>query len=147
MALTRRPTPLTELVSLRDAMERLFDERFFRPIWTAGEHEIMPALDLYTTEEAVIARMALPGVKAEDVDIQITDDTVTITGSFKEEKEMKEAGYIHRELNRGSFTRTFSMPNAVKADKATATFKDGMLTLTLPKTEETKPKHVKVELT
>jgi HSP20 family protein len=147
VTLIRRPTPLTELVSFRDAMERLFDDRFFRPIWTGeGQREIVPPLDLYTTPESVIAKVALPGVKPEDVDITIADELVTITGSFKEEKETTEAGYVHKELSRGSFTRSFSIPTAVKAEAAKATFKDGLLTLTLPRTEEAKPKHVKVEL-
>jgi HSP20 family protein len=69
-----------------------------------------------------------------------------VTGSYKEEKETKEAGYVHKELSRGSFSRSFAVPTAVKAEAATASFHDGLLTLTLPKTEEVKPKHVKVEV-
>ena len=148
MTLIRRPRPLTEIVSLRDAMERLFDEELFRPLWTSdGERQIMPALDLMTTADAVIAKVALPGVKPEDVDIVVTEDVVTIKGSFKEEKETSEAGYIHKELSRGSFSRSFTLPATVKADAATATFTDGVLMLTLPKTEQAKPTHVKVEVT
>jgi HSP20 family protein len=147
MTLIRRPSPFTDLVSLRDAMERLFDERFFRPTWLRnGEREAAPSLDLYTTPEAIVAKVALPGVKPEDVDVTIGDDIVTISGSFKEEKETTEAGYVHRELSHGSFSRTFALPTAVKADTATASFKDGLLTLTIPKTEEVKPKHVKVQV-
>ncbi len=147
MTLIRRPTPLADLVSFGDAMERLFDERLFRPLWLGqAEREAVPALDLYTTPEAVIAKLALPGVKPEDVDVSIGDDLVTITGSFKEEKETTEPGYVHKELSHGSFSRTFSVPTAVKADSATASFKDGLLTLTLPKNEEVKPKHVKVDV-
>jgi len=147
MTLIRRPSPFTDLVSLRDAMERLFDERFFRPAWLRnGEREAAPSLDLYTTPEAIVAKVALPGVKPEDVDVTIGDDLVTISGSFKEEKETTEAGYVHRELSHGSFSRTFALPTAVKADTATASFKDGLLTLTIPKTEEVKPKHVKVQV-
>jgi HSP20 family protein len=147
MTLIRRPSPLAELVSFRDAMERLFDDRFFRPIWTSnGEREAVPALDLYTTPEAVIAKVALPGVKPEDVDVSIGDDMVTISGTFKKETETTEAGYVHKELSHGSFNRTFSIPTAIKAEAAKAAFKDGLLTLTLPKSEEVKPKHVKVEV-
>jgi HSP20 family protein len=146
MTLIRRPSPLADLVSFRDAMERLFDDRLFRPLWPAnGERQAAPALDLYTTPQAVIAKVALPGVKPEDVDVSIGDDLVTITGSFKEEKETTESGYVHKELSHGSFSRSFSIPTAVKAEAATASFKDGLLTLTLPKAEEVKPKHVKVE--
>jgi HSP20 family protein len=147
MTIIRRPSPFTEFVSLRDAMERLFDEQLFRPLWTAdSERELVPALDLYTTPESVIAKVALPGVKAEDVDVVIADDVVTVKGSFKEAKETTEAGYIHKELSRGSFSRSFSLPTTVKAEAATATFADGVLTLGLPKIEEAKPTHVKVEV-
>lgn len=147
MTLIRRPTPLAELVSLRDTMERLFDERFFRPIWI-GESERLaaPAIDVYTTPDAVIAKVGLPGVKPEDVDVTIGDDVVTISGSFREESETAEAGYVHKELHHGAFTRSFPVPIAIKPDAATAEFKDGMLTLTLPKTEEVKPTHVKVHV-
>ncbi len=147
MTLIRRPSPFTDLVSLRDTMERLFDERRFRPTWLGnGEREAAPALDLYTTPEAIVAKMALPGMKPEDVDVTIGDDLVTISGSLKEEKETTEAGYVHKELSHGSFSRSFSIPTAIKSEAATASFKDGLLTLTLPKTEEVKPKHVKVEV-
>jgi HSP20 family protein len=139
-------TPRVDLVSFRDAMEQL-DDRFFRPIWIgSGEQQAAPALDLYTTPEAVIARVALPGVKPEDVDVTISDELVTITGALKEEKETSDAGYVHKELSRGEFTRTFSLPTAIKADAAKAEFKNGLLTLTLPKTEELKPTHVKVQV-
>ena len=147
MALIRRPTPLSEFVSFRDAMERLLDDRFFRPMWIAGgEGQVAPALDLYTTPEAVIAKVALPGVKPEDVDVTIGDDLVTISGAFKEEKETSDAGYVHKELSQGKFSRSFSLPTAIKADAAKAEFRDGLLTLTLPKTEEVKPTHVKIQV-
>jgi HSP20 family protein len=147
MTLIRRPLPVADLVSFRDAMDRVFDERLFRPLWLANaERQAVPALDLYATPEAVIAKVALPGVKPENVDVSIDDDIVSITGSFKEEKETTEAGYVHKELNHGSFSRSFSIPTAIKGEAATASFKDGLLTLTLPKTEQVKPKHVRVEV-
>lgn len=147
MTLTRRPSQLADVVTLRDAMERLFDDRSFRPLWPwNGERESAPALDLYTTPEAVVAKIALPGMKPEDVDVTIADDVVTVRGTYADEKETAEAGYIHKELTRGSSTRSFALPTAVRADGATAAFKDGVLTLTMPKTEEVKPRHVKVEI-
>jgi HSP20 family protein len=147
MTLIRRPTPLAELVSFRDAMERLFDERSFRPMWIGnGEREAAPALDLYTTSEAVIANVALPGVKPEDVDVTIGDDLVTVSGAYKEEKETSDAGYVHKELSQGRFSRSFSLPTAINVDAAKAEFKDGLLTITLPKSEEVKPTHVKVQI-
>jgi HSP20 family protein len=103
-------------------------------------------LDLYTTPDAVVARIALPGVKPEDVEVSIVDDLVTVRGSYEQEQETNETGYVRRELSRGSFERTFEVPMPIKADTSTATFKDGLLTLVLPKTEEVKPKHLKVEV-
>jgi HSP20 family protein len=147
MTLVRRPTPFPEIVSLRDAMDRLSDERLFRPLWFEGERELMPPLDLYTTPEAVVAKMALPGVKLEDITISVTDELVTVTGSFKEETETTELGYVHRELHRGDFRRAFVPPVAIKRDEAAATFKDGLLILTLPKKAEVQPFHPKVEPT
>jgi HSP20 family protein len=148
MTLIRRPPPFADLVTLRDTMEQFFDERFMRPMWPFdGERRMVPALDLYTTPEAVIAKVALPGVKPEAVEVTITEDLVTISGSFEEEKEeTTEAGYVHRELSKGAFSRSFSIPMAVKAETAKAEFRDGLLTLTLPKTEEVKPKHVKIDV-
>jgi HSP20 family protein len=142
----RRPAPFIDLLGMREALDRLFDERLFRPLWlTNGEREISPALDVYTTPEAVVAKAALPGVKPEDVEVTIADDLVTISGSFKEEKETAEAGYTHKELSRGAFRRSFTAPTALKADAAKAVFKDGLLTLTIPRAEETKARQVKVE--
>jgi HSP20 family protein len=146
MSLIHRPTPLVDLVGVREAMERLFDDRFLRPFWlTNGERQIAPALDVYTTTDAVVAKAALPGVKPEDVEITISDDQVTISGTFKEEKETTEAGYVQKELSRGAFRRSFAVPAALKADEAKAVFKDGLLTLTIPRAEEAKPRHIKVE--
>ena len=147
MTLIRRPTPVTDLVSFRDAMDWLFDERFFRPMWIGnGERQATPALDLYTTPDAVFAKVALPGVKPEDVDVVISEETVTVSGAFQEERETTEAGYVHKELTEGKFSRTFRLPAAIKAETAKAEFKDGLLTLTLPKSDEVKPTHVKVQV-
>jgi HSP20 family protein len=148
MTLMRRSAPLSDLVSFQDVMDRLFDERFFRPMWIgSAERQAVPALDLYSTPEAVIARVALPGIKPEAVDVTIADDIVTISGTFKEEKEVSEADFVHKELSQGKFTRSFTLPTAIKAEAATAEFKDGLLRLTLPKTEDVKPTHVKVQVT
>jgi HSP20 family protein len=136
-----------DLASVREAMDRIFDDRIFRPLWASdGDREISPALDVFTTADSVVAKAALPGVKPEDVEITIADDLVTISGTFKEEKETSEAGYLHKELSRGSFRRAFAAPAALKVDDAKAVFKDGLLTLTIPRAEEAKPHHVKVEL-
>ena len=147
MTLVRRTSPFSELLSARDVMERFFDDRFLRPLWPVADgREEVPALDLYSTAEAVVAKVALPGVKPEDVDITIADNVVTVTGKYQEEKETTEQGYTHKELRRGSFSRSFTPPVAIKPDAAAASFKDGLLTLTMPKTEQVTPTHVKVQV-
>jgi HSP20 family protein len=93
----------------------------------------------------VIAKVALPGVKPADVEVTILEDRVTVSGSFQEEKETLEAGYVHKELSKGKFSRSFTVPTAIRSDAATAEFKDGLLTLTLPKSEEAKPTHITVQ--
>lgn len=147
MTVVRR-SPFSEFIPLREAMDRMYDENMLRPLRIGkGKHEAVPAIDLYTTPEAVIAEVALPGVDPDKVDITIADDVVTVTGSFKEEdKETTEAGFVHKELDRGVFSRVFSLPAAVDTEAAKAMFKEGILTLTLPKTVQVKPKHVKVEV-
>jgi HSP20 family protein len=151
MTMTRRPPQMADLETFREAIERMFDDRPFRPLWPwNGESQRAPALDLYTTNEAVIAKIALPGVKPEDIDVTIADDMVTVRASFKEEAEKAETaepGFVHRELGRGSLMRTFVLPTAIRPDAATATFQDGLLTVTMPKIEEVKPRHVKVDVT
>ena len=141
-----RHSPVVDVVTFRDAIDRLFDDRLLRPVWPwDGEREVVPRLDLYMTPEAVVARVALPGVKPEDIDISISDDVVAIRGSFQEQKETTEAGYVRKELNSGSFSRTFALPTAVKNEAATASFAEGLLTLTMPKSDEVKPTHVKIQ--
>jgi len=132
-SVTGMPLPAPFLEGLRYAMERLADG------------PLAPALDLYATRDAIVAKVGLPGPKPEDIDVTIDDGLVTIAGSF-EAGESADAGYVHRELGHGSFSRSFWLPTAVQADAATATFEDGLLTLTLPKTEQAEPKRVKVDV-
>jgi HSP20 family protein len=131
-ALTGMPLPAPFLNAFREAMERL------------AEGPLAPGLDLYTTPEAIVAEVALPGVKRENVDISVGDDLVTICGTVREEQKAGEADYVHRELSHGSFSRSFWLPIAVRAEAATASLKDGLLTLTLPKTDHPMLTQVKV---
>jgi HSP20 family protein len=136
--------PFRELMSLREAMDRLFEESFVRP------GRLMPfeggavALDMYQTDDAVVVKASLPGVKPEEIDISVTGDMLTIKGETKSEHEVKEENYFRREMRYGSFSRTVPIPVSVQSDKAEAVFENGVLTLTLPKAEEVKPKAIKV---
>jgi HSP20 family protein len=139
--------PFRELISLREAMDRLFEESFVRPWggWLTSLGEGTLAVDIYETDEAVVVKAPIPGVKPEDLDISITGDTLTIRGETKSEAEVKEDQYIRRECRYGSFCRSLSLPVPIVADKAVAEFENGVLTLTLPKAEEVKPKTIKVK--
>ena len=129
--------PSRDLVSLRQAMDRLFEESFVRPsgfTLELGGGNI--PIDIYQTENTVEVKATLTGVKPDEVDISITGDTLTIKAERKEEKEVKENRY-------GMVSRLITLPVEVKAEKAEATFENGVLSLTLP--EEVKPKQVKVQ--
>jgi HSP20 family protein len=143
MTLIRR-TPYSEFLTLRDTFDRLFDETIYRPLRFDGKPEIYPLIDLYTTPEFVMVEIALPGIKPEKVELTMTGDVVTISGIFEEPKEVVEGGYIVKEIFRGKFSRSFTVPTMVKFEEAKATFKEGLLYLELPKAEHVKPKHLKV---
>ncbi|MFP3898319.1 MAG: Hsp20/alpha crystallin family protein [Dehalococcoidia bacterium] len=139
--------PFTDLMSLRQAMDRLFEDSFVRPsrsLATLGELAA-PALDVYQTANDVVVKAALPGLKPEDVSIDITGDTLTIKGESKTEQEVKKEDYLYQERRYGAFARSVVLPSGLKADKAEASMEDGVLTLTIPKAEEVKPKAISVK--
>lgn len=135
--------PFRELRSMRRDLDRLFDQTLARP-WS-GNGWSSPAMDLYETEDEVVVKAAVPGIAAEDVDIQITGDVLTIRGESRQEEEHEEATYHLREQRYSSFARSLELPAPVLADKANAEVVNGVLTLSLPKAEEAKPKAIKVK--
>lgn len=138
--------PMRDMVTLRDAMDRLFDEAFTRPWFSDGGRGMsMPAVDMYQTDDDVIVKVAVPGMKPEDVQISVTGDMLTIKGETKEETDNKEKAYHIREQRWGSFERVITLPSAVRSDKAQAEFDNGILNITLPKAEEVKPKTISVK--
>ena len=139
--------PFSELMSLRQAMDKLFEDSFVRPsraLAALGE-VTAPALDVYQTANEVVVKATLPGLKPEDVSIDITGETLTIKGETKAEQEIKKENYLYQERRYGSFARSIVLPSGLKPDKAEATIEDGVLTLTIPKAEEVKPKAIKVK--
>lgn len=136
--------PVREMMTLREAMDRLFDDAFTRPIGSNGG-SVVPAIDLYQTSNDVIVKAALPGLKAEDVQISVTADVLTIRGEFKHEANDKEATYHIHEHRSGAFERAIMLPIDVQTDKAKADFKNGVLTITLPKAETVKPRTISIE--
>jgi len=139
--------PMREMVTLRDAMDRLFDEAFTRPwgLTDGGRLGVAPSLDMFETENDVVIRVTLPGMKAEDVDLSVTGEMLTIKGSSKEKSEVQEKAYHIREQRWGTFERSMPLPTTVLSDKARAEFEGGILTITLPKAEEVKPKTITVK--
>ena len=141
--------PFREMVTWRDAFERLFDDGLTRPFgrWPFAEDGIRPlALDVYETDDELIIEAPLPGMKPEEVDISITGNILTIKGETKREEEEAVKGTYHcRERYFGAVQRTITLPVEVNADKAKAAFKEGMLKLTMPKVEEAKPKHIAIK--
>ena len=141
--------PRRDLLSIRDEMNRLLDSFFTGwPEQRKGllEGEWAPSIDVAETDEEITVTAELPGVKQEEVDISIADGVLTLKGEKKEEKEVKEKNYHRIERNYGSFQRSVGLPTGAQADKAKATYKDGILTITVPKTEETKPKQIKIDV-
>ena len=135
--------PLTESVSLRQMVDRLMEDSFVRPSWRAETgRALRPPLDVYTTDEDIVILMSIPGVKPDQVEITIEGDTVTIKGDIQ--AALENVDYVVQERATGPFRRLVTLNVPVDADKAEAGFADGVLTLTIPKAEETRPKTIKV---
>lgn len=105
-----------------------------------------PSLDVFEDEEKVTVQVELAGLKKDDIDISLEDDVLTIAGERKSEKEAREGESFRRERIYGSFRRSITLPSAVKADSVAAAYQDGVLTITLPKAEEAKPRKIEIEL-
>jgi HSP20 family protein len=145
MTIARRPSPFGELMTLRQAMDRLFDDEY-RPFrWMSGglDGPALP-LDVTTSDDALTIEAALPGIRPEDVDITVENGTVRISGKTADERKAEEGSYVVQEIRRGSFSRTVTLPNGLEPDKATATFEHGILRLEIPKAEQVKPRQIKI---
>src|SRR6266511_1111109 len=140
--------PTREMMTLREAMDRLFDDAFTRPfslMREGGSNWTSPAIDLYQTNDAVVVKAALPGIKADEVQLNVSGDVLTIKGETKHEEEKKDKSWHIREHRWGSFERSVQLPTGVISDKAKADFDNGILTITLPKSAEAKPKTITVK--
>jgi HSP20 family protein len=146
MTLTRRTSPFGELVTLRQAMDRLFDDTVFRPLTAysqQGDLARLP-LDVRSTPDALLVEAALPGIAPEDVEITVENNTLTIRAEDRTERSSDEGGWVVREISRGSVMRTVTLPTGLEADKAEATFEHGVLSLRIPKAEQVKPKQIRI---
>ncbi len=139
--------PFNDMVSLRDAVSHLFEDAFIRPTaWPLpfeGSAWSMP-VDMIETKDSIVVKAAVPGVKPDEIEVSVTGDTLTIKGETKAEEKIEEGSYLRKERRFGAFQRTLTLPTNVVSDKAKAEFENGVLTLTLPKAEEVKPKAIKI---
>ncbi|HET6466571.1 MAG TPA: Hsp20/alpha crystallin family protein [Nitrospiria bacterium] len=145
--------PFTELSRIEREAERMFGDFFRRPLWGLSWPERFrevgfrePAIEVYEEKDDVVVKAEIPGMKKENLDINISGTLLTIKGEKKQEEEVKKKGYYYSERSYGSFMRTIELPKEVQVDKAYANFKDGVLEVRLPKTEEAKRKEVKVKV-
>ena len=145
MTIIRRPSRFGDVMTLRQAMDRLFEDDF-RPFNTASGLLSGPALplDVTTDPDALTVQAALPGIKPDDVEITVENGTLTISGKTQEERSGDEGSYLVQEIRRGSFSRSMTLPQGLEPDKADATFENGMLTLRIPKAEQLKPRQIRI---
>ncbi len=146
MANLTRWEPAREMLSLREAMDRLFEESFLRPSAFGVNESPIAALpvDMYETDDALVVKATVPGLKPEEIEVTITGDLLTIKGEFKSEEKTEKRNYLRQERRFGSFCRQVSLPAGVDSNKAKAAFENGVLTLDLPKVEPVKAKTVRI---
>ncbi|MGB9456629.1 MAG: Hsp20/alpha crystallin family protein [Bryobacteraceae bacterium] len=130
--------PLANIRLFEDAFTRLFNEPQTNRPWT-------PAVDIYETENDLVVKADLPDVDLKDIDVRVENQTLTIAGERKFEKQDSAAGYHRIERSYGNFIRSFAVPNSFDTDKISASFKNGVLSVSLPKKEAAKPRQIKVE--
>ena len=148
--------PFSELARMEREMERMFGDFWTRPWFGLGWPRRFrafedpgtraPAVEIFEEKDDVVVKAELPGMKKEDLDLNISENLLTIKGEKKKEEEVKEKGYYYSERSYGSFTRTVELPKEVQTDKVRASFKDGVLEIRVPKTEEAKRKEVKIKV-
>ncbi len=148
MTLITRWDPFREFVTLQDRMNRLFRDSY----GPEGREEALttttfaPPVDVYEDEHNVILKIEVPGIDEKDIDVRVENNTLTVHGERKFEKEEKEENFRRVERQYGSFTRTFTLPNTVDADKVQADYDKGVLKIQLAKKAEAKPKQIKVNV-
>jgi len=142
--------PFCDLMATERGFDRLFRDAF-SSVLPVREGELptrawAPAVDICENENNLVLKAELPGVDPKDVEVRVEDNTLYLKGERKFEKDTKEENYHRIERSYGSFARSFALPNSIDAEKVAAEYQDGLLTLTLPKREETKPKTIKINI-
>ncbi|MCS6858856.1 MAG: Hsp20/alpha crystallin family protein [Abditibacteriales bacterium] len=147
MAGLARWKPFEEMLSLRERMDRLFDELWRDPFFSGWEvgRTWAPALDFSETKDDYIVRLEAPGVKQGDIEVTLQNNVLTIQGKRERSEEHKDETVHRVERVYGSFSRSLTIPSGVKVDDISATYKDGILEIRLPKSEESKPKKIELK--
>jgi HSP20 family protein len=144
MTIIRRAVPGADFSTFRSAFERLFDEATYRPLTWGHFAESRLPLDITSTEDAISIEAALPGIRPEDVEITVHQDTLTIAVKEQAERETREGERVYREVRRNSGSRTLTLPSGLDIDRATAAFENGLLRLDIPRAEQAKPRQIPV---
>ena len=142
MTIIRRTTPFSQFHSLRHAVDQLFDESAFRPIARSYAAPRRLPLDVTSGDDAVTIEAALPGVRPEDVALTVHADALTISVKESDSHEAAEGKRVYREVRRSYGSRTLRLPTDLDVDAATATFENGMLRVTIPRSEQAKPRQI-----
>jgi HSP20 family protein len=142
-----RWNPFREMVSLRDRMDSLFNDSLFRP--DRSEDAVAmglwyPSVDMFDKDDKVVIKAELPGLERKDINVEVNNGVLTLRGDRKFNNEVKEENYYRREMSYGKFIRSFTLPAEVDADKISAEFKNGLLTVEVPKSEAHRPKQIAV---
>ena len=147
MATIARLEPFRGISNLQDQFNRLFNESFRNHADESALTTWSPAVDIYETPNELVVKADLPDVNEKDIDVRVENNLLTIHGERKFEKAVSEENFLRVERTYGAFSRSFSLPNTVNAETIGAEYKNGVLTVTLPKREESKPRQVKVTVT
>src|SRR5437762_14259493 len=146
MTVLTRWDPFCEFSTLQDRMNRLFQQSYGDREESLTTSTFAPAVDVYEDEHQVTLKIEVPGIDEKDIDVRVENNTLTVQGERKIEKEEKEENYRRVERQYGSFTRTFTLPQTVDSEKVSANYDKGVLKITLPKRAEAKPKQIKVNI-
>jgi len=140
--------PFRDLISIQDRMNRLFEQTLSRSRGDEGAAAATwtPAVDIYETLDTIVIKADLPGVVREDIEIQVDDNTLTLKGERRFSKDVQEESYLRIERTYGSFHRCFTLPATIHQEKIRAVCRDGVLELTLPKAEGSKPRRIAIEV-
>jgi len=142
MTMIRRTTPFSQISSLRQAVDQLFDESTFRPIARNYPAPRNLPVDITSNEEAVTIEAALAGVRPDDVELSVHEDALIISINESEPEELVEGERIYREVRRSHGSRTLRLPKGLDVDAASATFENGLLHLSIPRAEQAKPRQI-----